>query len=609
MKRRFAVGLALLLMLSGSVARADKHALLIALGSYEDKRFGTLPALNTGAKGLSQVLEKQGVPADHIEMLAADGKQKPTQAAIKDALKRLSERVKKDDEVWVFYYGHGIELSGVSYLSCYDSKLDSMDALKRSSVSAREFVAPLSKIPASLLVMGLEACRSEYEGANSDGTVPDGVRKVDFNLAVPEGKPGPRRVATFFSSKTNTTSYILPDRSLGVFISCVIRGLKGDAADATGTVRVKNLGAFLEKAVPGTAFREYGTAQMPEVLAFGDGVQDAILTKGHAPYKGGETALPAKVGDSTEDKWAAEFQQGYELREAKKIDDALKHFKTAADLKPEDTRAQGLIGAQFYQLGRYAEAEAFFKRALKDSSPNPAGFMYLGLIREHQGKLDDAETYYRRSYEIGKSWQYTESAYYFARFLYYYRHDYKQSEKLLREALKMEPNQAGAQVLLARVLVQGENRKKFAAEIRKLLTDAMKFYPNYAEAHFALGQWHYYVKDDADNAIKAYTKTLELEPDYDSAMSELAHIYYEKEDGKASAEWSRKAIALRPEVGENYVSLAYALYVLNDLDEARKAAKKAVELGSYDKDVEIFGLLNVKPETKPDSKPAEKKKP
>lgn len=598
MKRCFLLSLTVLLILSGGMAHAETYALLIGLGDYQDKALGKMQALTAGVNGLEKALIKNGVPAANIELLTHETKIKPTRDAIRAALKRLSERVKSGDTVWVMYAGHGNERQGVGYLSCYDSKPRTSDEAPSSGLSIREFTAPLSTMPASLLLVGFEACRDESEAGNADENLPQAVRQVDFNLVAPEGKPGPKRVVALFSSSTGRSSTILADQSLGVFSSCLIRGASGEAADSQGTIRVRNLRDYLNKAVPGTAYREVGMSQMPECLAFGEGVSDVVLSQGHAPQSGGASAVPLKIGTTPEEKWVAEFQKGYELRAANKPDEALNHFREAAKAKPNDEMAQLTVGIQFYDLQRWADAEPYFTKAIKATEPRAASFLYLGLVRQEQNKYDDAEPLFQQAVKRSKGW-YVPS-YLYGLFLLNCRHDFKQGEKLVRQAIKLNPNVPPMKIALARTLLQSGLRNP--DEIEKLISDAMKLDQRNHEGWLALGQLQFYVKKDLKEAKKSLLRCLDSEPGNYEAMSDLAKLSYSEQDYDQTVVWCDKLLALQPKAGYFYIIKATALYQLSRMDESKAAARKAIELGAYSKDAEIFELLNIKPDAKNDDK-------
>jgi tetratricopeptide (TPR) repeat protein len=310
-----------------------------------------------------------------------------------------------------------------------------------------------------------------------------------------------------------------------------------------------------------------------------------------------DRTAPLSLRDNARDN-AAECQRGNKRGATSKAAETLKRLKAAANRSPNDFEAQSMVGMKCYEMGRLEEAETYLRRALKNPSPNPADFIYLALVKEQQGKHAQAETYYQRAYQLSKEeqWNYSEGFSYFAQFLFYTRNDYARTETILREMRQRFPDDIPAKVLLARALIQGESPKM--DEAHSLLTDVLKRDPKNAEAHFAMGQWHFYSKQDDQAAEKAYLKCLELSPNFENAMTELSHLYYEsRNDGKTAEKWIRKAIVLSPKDGNNYVDLAYALFLQNRIEEARKAAEKAVALGAYDKEYEIFERLGVIPET------------
>jgi type IV pilus assembly protein PilF len=79
-----------------------------------------------------------------------------------------------------------------------------------------------------------------------------------------------------------------------------------------------------------------------------------------------------------------------------------KHYRRAAELDPEDGGANNNLGAYLCRYERYAEADAYFIKALDDpfyATPQ-AAWSNAGVCAARSGNAGKAEEYFRRSLEI-----------------------------------------------------------------------------------------------------------------------------------------------------------------------------------------------------------------
>jgi len=81
---------------------------------------------------------------------------------------------------------------------------------------------------------------------------------------------------------------------------------------------------------------------------------------------------------------------------------ALRHFKTAVELAPDDGGAQNSYAALLCQLGRFKEADRHFRKALSDpfyATPGVA-LANAGSCARRDGRNEEAERYLREALEF-----------------------------------------------------------------------------------------------------------------------------------------------------------------------------------------------------------------
>jgi serine/threonine-protein kinase len=150
----------------------------------------------------------------------------------------------------------------------------------------------------------------------------------------------------------------------------------------------------------------------------------------------------------------------------------------------------------------------------------------------------------------------------------------------LKEATRLDPRYAEAYALKARaweligIIREAEGKEAFE-NARRAATTALSLKPNLATAHAALG----YIYIFADWNLKAAEHELSLVHDKDSIvlrdLSIIRNIQWRAEEAVAL---NKEAISLDPVHAVLYSDLASSLISLGQLDQAKVAARKAVEL-------------------------------
>jgi len=86
-------------------------------------------------------------------------------------------------------------------------------------------------------------------------------------------------------------------------------------------------------------------------------------------------------------------QEGWQLWQAQKFDEAAAKFNQAVELAPDNTDAWNGLGWVEFNSGRSLEAEKAFQKAISLDPNQPGALNGLGQICLSQGKFDQAETY------------------------------------------------------------------------------------------------------------------------------------------------------------------------------------------------------------------------
>jgi len=117
------------------------------------------------------------------------------------------------------------------------------------------------------------------------------------------------------------------------------------------------------------------------------------------------------------------------------------------------------------------------------------------------------------------------------------------------------------------------NRDKFVQS----LTEVTEKYPKEKEAYFLLGN-EYRIRGQLDEAIMSLEKSLELDPDYGSALNIFAYIHIALKNYEKALDYAEKYASSFPEDANPLDTMAEIYFFMGKLDEAIAKYKEAVEI-------------------------------
>lgn len=584
-----------------------------------------LSAAAEDAKALAKTLEDvAGFPHDHITLLTSDGETKPIGSNILFALTQLTKQVKAGDTVFVLFSGHGIELDGATYLLPYDVDVRATTTLRKSAVATAEVIEELNKLPAKALIIAYDMCRTDPLKGSRDAVSPSNTLSrssaKNLGIKVAEDGSGPRIAVTFFACSPHQRSWEWASKRRGFFSYYLEKGLRSDAADKEGIVRIKNLKDYLQRAVPGAVQREQGEDQMPYPETKGPEADDFILAQGRPPGQGGASAVSvaAAMGDNLQDRYEATFQRAYELLLLKRIDAAQEKFEDALRLKPDASRAHYMLAyLNDYFKHDYAAAEKSYREAIRldpkdskslselgglmavirhdmpeaerlarlavDANPNDGrALVGLGEIYETKGEYAEAEKLFRRAMLLKSPATKREvdsknalPATKLAWLLINVRQDYDAAEKLFREAIAADPEDGTPIAGLAYFYA---NARKDRGKAEELYRQAIQKDPTNDQALQGLGELLYF-KKEYTGAEQMYRQAIKQNPYNVTAISSLGVLYeLVKKDLVEAERLYRQALEADPRFTYPLAALGSLYERKKDIAEAEKWYRKALEI-------------------------------
>lgn len=189
-----------------------------------------------------------GVPQRNIKyLIGSQATRANLEAYIEDWLPR---NVKDDSRVFFYFSGHGAPdpTAGQAYILPWDGN---PNYLKRTAYPLKRLYAQLNALKAKQVIVALDSC---FSGSGGRSVLAQGARplvtQVDTAVA-PGGK-----VTVFAASAPNEITATLQEQGHGLFTYYFLKGLGGEAKDASGAVTFKGLYEYLKPKVQDAASRQ-----------------------------------------------------------------------------------------------------------------------------------------------------------------------------------------------------------------------------------------------------------------------------------------------------------------------------------------------------------------
>jgi len=205
--------------------------------------------------------------------------------------------------------------------------------------------------------------------------------------------------------------------------------------------------------------------------------------------------------------------------------------------------------------------------------PDTAFFAYdnLGSFFEHEGKLDQAISYYKKALSINPYYRQARNNLGKA---YAEMNLYDQAIFEFKEAIRRSPTFEVAYLNLGHVYLQRGELDQAIGQFQK----ALEIKPDYAEAHFQLGV-AYTQQGKLDRGISAFQNALLYNKDYADVYFNMGVVYtYQKKMDLAIASFE-KAVSLDPSNAAAIYYLSQAHYLNHNIQSAVHFMEKARALG------------------------------
>lgn len=329
-------------------------------------------------------------------------------------------------------------------------------------------------------------------------------------------------------------------------------------------------------------------------------------------------------------EYMSRYLCGMVYSQTKNTDKAIEYLRSALHVKPKDEYASLALGELYIETEKYTDALGTAKRLLSVQPKNAFAASIAGFASMKLDKNDDAISYFKIA---TTNKQTAQSAWSNLAMLYTTKGDTKAAnlalenagmmktdpytenmaaaqlavnegnwEKVKSHALaacKIKPTDIPAKTMLAYAYINLQETDKAITEIDSILkaepsnlmaiqmngfilsktgnnaglianlNNWIKYYPESYEPHMQLASL-YTFQSDKDNALKHYSKALELAPNNIQIMSEFAAFHSRFGEFEQAYELYKKCLALEPKNTSVIIATASCLKNLKKNDEAEK---------------------------------------
>lgn len=223
----------------------NRFALVIGLEKYAE-RIPAVQFAENDAKKLHECLRELGIDPRDITCLLSS---QATKAKLESELRRLVSHANKDDEILLFFAGHGVSISGSNYITCYDTVPTD---LVNSCIPLKWIMDLLKTSASERKVIFLDSCHSGLEIDESMRGILDSMNESEIEAFFSDSE----YQVGFASCRADQSSYSSPNLRHGIWTYHLIEALLGKASKAVEK----------DKHITSSSLQNYLATQVPKTL-------------------------------------------------------------------------------------------------------------------------------------------------------------------------------------------------------------------------------------------------------------------------------------------------------------------------------------------------------
>ncbi len=271
------------------------------------------------------------------------------------------------------------------------------------------------------------------------------------------------------------------------------------------------------------------------------------------------------------------YNEGIKLQDQKKYTEAVVSFKKAIILNEKYKEALYSAGWCNIELKKYYEALSYLQKARTLWPNEPKVYLEIGYANEKLSKKTEAKENYDKCISLKSDFA---LAYKYLAYLYYDEKNYKKALENFESYILYEPDNKIEEVYFRKGFSENELGKYNEAIVS--LNIATKLNADDAGTYNELG-YAFTKLENADDAIKNYTRALEINPKSMAGNNGMAEVYKDLKKKPADAvKYYLKTISLEPNNKKANYWTGWCYNELERYNDAVPYLKKAIEIdGKY----------------------------
>lgn len=328
----------------------------------------------------------------------------------------------------------------------------------------------------------------------------------------------------------------------------------------------------------------WAVARTPRILPPGAAAVGAVLLLSGVAWAGNLTARTWK-DDATlwsavlrhePENWVAHEQLAAVAAQHGDIESSVEHLTRSLASLPGRPKALTNLAGHCLNLGRLEDAAKYAEAALVADRTFAPAWRVTGRLMERAGRHERAEEMYRKALDLDPRDVET------LKDLAEHLHDRDrgaEAEEILRTILELDPGQVEARVFLGSLLAGRGDRDG----ARALYEEALDLDPRSTLALSWLAGLHV-TAGEHEKAEALFLRVLEITPDDTQTLGQLSGLLARRGAFGPAISHCRRAAELLPDQAGPHVQLAGLLLAAERRDEARDAARRALEIAQRTKD-------------------------
>lgn len=226
----------------------SRYVLSIAVEEYQDSRISPVYYAENDASEFSESLKSIGLNPKSTELLLSS---KATKTAIESKLRTITKYLTEEDELFLYYAGHGFAQAGKNYITCHDTINSAME-IAFTSVSLNYIFNVIRESACQKVMLFFDSCHSGLQ-------ISDDMRSLFSEMTDDEYKDFCQEseyYIAFSSCASDELSYPSTKLKHGVWTYHLVQALKGSAPSAL----VRN------RFVTSSSLQNYLSAEVPRLL-------------------------------------------------------------------------------------------------------------------------------------------------------------------------------------------------------------------------------------------------------------------------------------------------------------------------------------------------------